>query len=166
MTKRMMFVGMFVTVGACLGFSEEGVAEDRPAADSALLPTAVEAAEAGNKEAAKKYAIATTAAPEAVKVNQPATYRLTITPAEGYVMKVETPFTANLTGSANLALGKNTFGKDDFEDPRAEAKSITTTVTPGSKGKATVDTDVTFFICDEDLCERFKEKTQVAVNVQ
>ena len=122
---------------------------------------------ADDKSAAKKkYAVALGATPAKVVKDKEAKVKVTITPADGYVLKVETPFKAKLSCADGIEITKDSFSAKDFDDPKAAAKSVTTAFKATAAGKAEISADLTFFICNENLCERFKEKPQMSFSVK
>lgn len=129
----------------------------------ACVPSAAAEEEAKKKE--KKYTIAVVAEPQAVVRDKDAKYKITITPKKNFVLKTETPFTAKLTSSTGCKLAKDKFSNKEFDDPKAVAKSVST-VFKAAAGKHEISADLTFFICDETLCERFKEKPQLTFEVK
>jgi hypothetical protein len=114
----------------------------------------------------KEYDIQAKLDPAAVAPNASAKYVLTIAPKAGYKFKVETPFQATLAPSGDLKLAKTAFTSKDFDDPKTDAKSISTTVTAGAAAQQQITADVTFFICSDELCQRFKEKLSLPVVVK
>lgn len=114
----------------------------------------------------QKFTLGVNIEPEAVQKDQSAKVRVTITPASGYVLKVETPFQAKLGGSSGVVLQKTEFSAKDFEDPNASAKSVTTAFKANTPGSASIEADLTFFICNDTLCERFKAKPTVTFAVK
>ena len=113
----------------------------------------------------EKYSIAVVA-PDDLKAGASGTYKLTITPKEGYQLKVETPFKAELTSPTGVKIARDKFGNADFDDPKTAHKSVSTAITPSKSGENHVVADVSFFICNDELCERFKAKPDLAFTVK
>lgn len=130
----------------------------------ACIPSAAAEEETAKKE--KKYSVAVTAEPQDVIKDKDAKYKITITPKEGFVLKTETPFTAKLASSTGCKLAKAKFSSKDFDDPKSVAKSVSTTFKASAAGKHEISADLVFFICNETLCERFKEKPQLTFDVK
>lgn len=116
--------------------------------------------------AKNKYTLEVKSDPAEVKQGAKATYEITITPAEGYVLKVETPFKATLKSSDGLTLEKTKFSAKDFADPKAPSKSVKTAFSASKAGPAEIQADVTFFICNDQLCERFQAEPKLTLSVK
>jgi len=114
----------------------------------------------------KKYTLKVETSPEAVAKAKAATYKITITPKEGFLLKTVTPFKAKLSSSTGIEIAKAAFTAKDFDDPKAAAKSVSTSITCKSAGQNEIDADLTFFICNDELCERFKEKPKLTFAVK
>lgn len=119
----------------------------------------------GDAEEAKPYAVAFTAQ-KTVKVGSAGQCDLTITPAEGYVLKTVTPFKGKLSAPAAIALSKDTYAAKDFVDAKAFAKTITAKFTAKAAGDAAIKADLTFFICNDELCKRYKDASTCAATVK
>ncbi len=115
---------------------------------------------------AKIYSISTTLDKSSIKAGEKANFTLTITPKDGYVMKVDTPFKAILEGTAMVEIARDQFSNKDFADPKAPAKSIKTDFTAVRAGKQSISADLTFFICNDQLCERLKDTAEVEFDVK
>ena len=115
---------------------------------------------------AKGYEITTALDPASVASGGSTKLVLNIAAKAPYVLKNETPFKAVLTTTPGLTLAKGEFTSKDFDDPKAPAKSISTAVTAAAKGPQQITADLTFFLCTEQLCERFKDKVTVPVAVK
>ena len=92
-----------------------------------------------------------------VKTTSVSECNLTITPEDGWVLKTETPFKAELASHENLDLPKVKFTSKDFVDPKASPKTILTSFTAKKAGPHTLNADLTFFICNDTICKRQKD---------
>jgi hypothetical protein len=90
------------------------------------------------------------------KQGKATTYTLTMHPKPGYKIKVETPFKAALSSDKEALFTPSSFTNKDFIDPETPNKSISSLLTPKTKGIHKIKADVTLFVCNEQLCERFK----------
>lgn len=113
---------------------------------------------------AEKYTVAASV-PDGLTVGGQGTYTVTITPKEGYELKVETPFKAQLSSNTGVKIARAQFGNQDFDDPKTAHKSISTPVTPTKAGDNHLAAELTFFICDPQLCERFQAKPELTFSV-
>ena len=114
---------------------------------------------------AKPYSVAFTAK-ETVKVGAPGQCDLTITPAEGHVLKTVTPFKGKLTAPASVALTQDTYAAKDFLDAKAFAKTISAKFTAKEAGESSIKADLTFFICNDELCKRYQDATSCATKAE
>ena len=81
---------------------------------------------------------------------------LTITPKGKQTLKTNTPFKAMVKGSDGVAVSKDKYTAKDFVDEKAEAKTIKTEFTASKAGEGTVNADLTFFLCTDEICKRYK----------
>ncbi len=102
----------------------------------------------------------------AVKAGSESSCKLTIKPAAGHVLKTETPFKAMLKSTETVKVEKEKYTAKDFVDAEATVKSIATKFTAASAGKHTLNADLTFFICNDEVCKRFKDKAACAVEAK
>ena len=116
-------------------------------------------------EDAEPYSVAFTAK-DTVKVGSAGQCSLTITPADGYVLKTVTPFKGKLSAPAAIALTQDTYAAKDFVDAKAFAKTITAKFTAKAAGAADIKADLTFFICNDELCKRYKDASTCAAKVE
>lgn len=119
-----------------------------------------------DKKANKNYTVVATTNPEAVKKDAAATYAITITPKAPWVLKPETPLKITLAPSDGLKVDKTTLTGKDLVDAKAEAKSVTTGVAAGAAGEHKIAADMSFFLCKEDICQRFQDKLETTVTCQ
>ncbi len=117
------------------------------------------------EEKSKRYSIASSVNPTTLKAKSDGTFSITITPAEGFVLKTATPFKAKLVGSEGVELEKVKFSNKDFKDAQAAAKTVETTLKASKAGSHSVKAALTFFVCDDTLCERFKDSADVQFKV-
>ena len=102
----------------------------------------------------------------AIKAGAESSCKLTIKPAAGHVLKTETPFKAMLKGSDGVKVEKEKYTAKDFVDPESAQKSIATKFTAAAAGKHTLNADLTFFVCNDEVCKRFKDKAACAVEAK
>lgn len=114
---------------------------------------------------AKPYSVAFTSK-DTVKVGSAGQCDLTITPAEGHVLKTVTPFKGKLSAPAALALTQDTYAAKDFIDSNAFAKTIAAKFTAKEAGESSIKADLTFFICNDELCKRYQDATSCATKAE
>ena len=102
----------------------------------------------------------------AVKAGAESSCKLTIKPAAGHVLKTETPFKAMLKSTDAVKVAKEKYTAKDFVDAKSLEKSIATKFTAAAAGKHTLNADLTFFICNDEVCKRFKDKAACAVEAK
>ena len=81
---------------------------------------------------------------------------LTITPKGKQTLKTSTPFKAMVKGSDGVAVSKDKYTAKDFVDEKTPAKTIKTEFTASKAGEGTVNADLTFFLCTDEVCKRYK----------
>ena len=85
---------------------------------------------------------------------------MTITPKGKQTLKTNTPFKAMVKGSDGVAVSKDKYTAKDFVDEKAAAKTIKTEFTASKAGEGTVNADLTFFLCTDEIkgsdCKRYK----------
>ena len=81
---------------------------------------------------------------------------LTITPKGKQTLKTNTPFKAMVKGSDGVAVSKDKYTAKDFVDEKTPAKTIKTEFTPSKAGEGSVNADLTFFLCTDEICKRYK----------
>jgi hypothetical protein len=118
------------------------------------------------KKPNKNYTVAATTNPEAVKKDTAATYAITITPKAPWVLKPETPLKITLAPTEGLKVDKTTLTAKDLVDPKTKAKSVQTGVAAGATGEHKIAADMSFFLCKEDICQRFKDKVETTVTCE
>ena len=81
---------------------------------------------------------------------------LTITPKGKQTLKTNTPFKAMVKGSDGVTVSKDKYTAKDFVDEKAAAKTIKTEFTASKSGEGAVNADLTFFLCTDEICKRYK----------
>lgn len=114
---------------------------------------------------AKPYSVAFTSK-DTVKVGAAGQCDLTITPAEGHVLKTVTPFKGKLSAPAAVALSQDTYAAKDFIDAKAFAKTIAAKFTAKEAGESSIKADLTFFICNDELCKRYQDAASCATKAE
>ena len=81
---------------------------------------------------------------------------LTITPKGKQTLKTTTPFKAMVKGSDGVALSKDKYTAKDFVDEKTPEKTIKTEFTAAKAGEGSVNAALTFFLCTDEICKRYK----------
>ena len=81
---------------------------------------------------------------------------LTITPKGKQTLKTTTPFKAMIKGSEGVTPAKEKYTAKDFVDEKTASKTIETEFTPAKAGAGTVNANLTFFLCTDEICKRYK----------
>jgi len=114
----------------------------------------------------ENYTVVAATNPEAVKKDAAATYAITITPKAPWVLKPETPLKITLAPSDGVKVDKTTLTSKDLVDPKTNAKSVETGIAASTVGEHTVAADMSFFLCKEDICQRFRDKLETKITCQ
>lgn len=81
---------------------------------------------------------------------------LTISPKGKWTLKTNTPFKAMVTGSDGVNVSKEKYTAKDFASEKTPAKTINTEFTAAKAGAGTVNANLTFFLCTDEVCKRYK----------
>lgn len=81
---------------------------------------------------------------------------LTITPKGKQTLKTNTPFKAMIQGSDGVTPSKDKYTAKDFVDEKTPSKTIETEFTASKAGEGTVNANLTFFLCTDEICKRYK----------
>jgi hypothetical protein len=120
---------------------------------------------AGTTPPTKPYTVVATILPSEVKVGASAKLEIAVAAQAPYHIKAETPFRAALTPSAGLQIAKAELDAHDFVDAKAETKTAACALTAKQPGAQQVRAELTFFLCTEEMCQRFQEQTVANVRV-
>ena len=116
-------------------------------------------------DATKAYSIDTAGTTTKLKQGAKGQLKVAIKPAEGHYVSPEAPFKITLSAEA-LTVAKTSVSRADLDDPKAKAPSFKVALTaPAKAGDGKVMADVSFFLCNETICEKKTEKVAVAVSV-
>ena len=91
-----------------------------------------------------------------IAAGKAATCALTITPKGKQTLKTNTPFKAMVKGSEGVAVTKEKYTAKDFVDEKTPAKTIETQFTAQKAGAGSVNANLTFFLCTDEICKRYK----------
>ena len=127
-----------------------------------LLAVAVPAAA---NAADKKYSIDFSKTTKSVKPGDKGLFYMHIKPAKGFKVSTEAPLKIKLDSGA-LELHKKKLSVKDAKDKKAEAPEFGVKFGAPTAGETSIDVDATFFVCDENICERKTEKVSVPVAVR
>lgn len=115
------------------------------------------------KESPTPYDVVVATVPTPLVVGSEGRVRLTITPQAPWILKMITPIKVTLMPSAALTLGKTELGKEDIEDPNSAAKTLSTTVKAASAGAHKIDAALSFFLCTDEICQRYETERTIPV---
>ncbi len=115
-------------------------------------------------EAAKPYSIDLGGTTQQVKVGADGKLALHIIPAKGYKVSREAPLKIALAAEG-LELSKAKLGHKDADGEKNTDPKFAVAFTAPKQGEQSIDAKATFFICNENLCERKTEKLKVSVLV-
>lgn len=111
----------------------------------------------------KGYSIET--APLKVKAGEKARASFRIVAAAPSHVSDEAPLKVALT-SPTLKLEKDKLGKEDAVDGKGQSPKFEVPFVAEKKGPATIEANVTFILCNKELCSRETEKVAMSVDVQ
>ncbi|MEE8408615.1 MAG: hypothetical protein V3T05_03325 [Myxococcota bacterium] len=124
-------------------------------------------AHAESKE--KVYSISTATLPEAITTGSDAEFKLTITPNAPWVLKTTTPLKIILEASDGIALVKKKFSNKDIVDEKSDeesdAKSVKAPFKANARGQQKINADLTFFLCTEEICQRYTDEAELSLQI-
>jgi hypothetical protein len=106
----------------------------------------------------KVYTVETATDPSAVAAGSQAVFQITITPKAPWVLKTTTPMKITLEGSDGVKLAKKKLSNKDITDAKNAAKSVKAGFEATHKGSQHIDADMSFFLCTEEICQRYTDK--------
>ncbi|MBI5509527.1 MAG: hypothetical protein HY903_12315 [Deltaproteobacteria bacterium] len=122
-------------------------------------------AEDDKQPADKPYVITPAAQPSPIGVGKPCEYQLTIAPKAPWALKTSTPLKVALRPSDGLKLAKATLSAADVVDPKPEAKTLRTDCEVVKGGTQAVSADLSFFLCTDQICQRYIDKANLQMQV-
>lgn len=92
---------------------------------------------------------------------------VTISAREGWKLSLEAPLSIKFKAPGNITLKKTKLGvKDAAPDKTKQNYAFPTTMTGTGSGAAKVEANITYFMCTEEVCKRFKAKKEVALQIK
>lgn len=116
-------------------------------------------------EKAADYALVVQGDKPSVAVGQTGHATVTIRPKAPWVLKTTTPFEVVVMPSAGLAVDKAKLTSKDFVDPKAADKVLSIAFTAKTKGAQRLGIGLNFFLCTEQVCQRYKDNAEYKVDV-
>ena len=129
------------------------------------LPGRAQAAEEGEAAKEKDYSVLVETAPADLAQNGTGILTVTVKPKAPWALKVTTPFEANLTATAGVELGKPKLTSKDFVDPKATDKQVAAPFSVKAGGAQAIHTALNFFLCTEQVCQRYKEAIETKLQI-
>lgn len=114
---------------------------------------------------AKAYAVETTGTTTALKPGAAGQFKLAIKPAAGHYVSPDAPLKITLAAET-VSVDKTAIARADLDDPKAKSPSLKVGMKSAAAGEGKVTADVSFFLCNEKICEKKTEKVVVAVSVK
>ena len=112
----------------------------------------------------KKYEIDVSETSRQVAKGDRGTFQLRIRAKPGFKVSQEAPLKIALK-SEGLALKKKLLKAKDARNKEWTSPEFAVGFSADESGDQNIDVDAVFFVCDERICERKKEKLSVAVSV-
>lgn len=91
---------------------------------------------------------------------------LALRPAPGVRVQRQAPLQAALRATPGIALRRERLGREDLEDPAAEAPRLVVPFTARAAGPQEVRARLEFFLCGERWCLRQEREAIVRVRVR
>ena len=74
--------------------------------------------------------------------------------------------TVDLTPTEGVALSQKTLTQKDIVDAKTKAKTVATKLTGTAPGDQKISASLTFFLCTDEICQRYKDQTETALKVK
>lgn len=134
----------------------------------AIAPAVAHAAEPAADDKATKddYAIDTSQTSAKLKVNGEGVFSLKITPKNGKKVHAEAPLEVSIVDNANIKPQKGKLGRGDLKEKGATEPEVTTTLRGVKAGAATLEANLSFFLCTDSWCQRMSDRVQIPVTVE
>ncbi|HYD41059.1 MAG TPA: hypothetical protein VEB43_09515 [Anaeromyxobacter sp.] len=116
--------------------------------------------------AAKSYRVDTQGTTLAVPAGGSGTLVLSIVPLDGTKVHPQAPLKIALTGTPGLKLTRDTLGRKDAADPKAEGPRFEVPFTAVAAGAQEARAKVEFYLCADDWCARQTRDVAVAIAVK
>jgi hypothetical protein len=101
----------------------------------------------------KDFTIVAATDPATVKTTADANFTITITPTPPWVLKAETPLKVTLAPSEGVEVATAVLTAKHLDTATG---SVRTGLAAKRTGQHTVAADMSFFLCKEDICQRFR----------
>ena len=115
---------------------------------------------ASAEEGSIPYTLTLNPSPLTVTLGQPATLEVAIEAKAPLKLKQETPFKLVLSGDG-IEPAQERWSAKDFEDPTSPRKVVKATFTPTQANAKTLSVALTFFICSDEACTRYRANPTV-----
>jgi hypothetical protein len=93
-------------------------------------------------------------------LGEPGRCSFTIRPHLPWTLTPNTPFVGSVTATAGLELLKAKLTSKDFADMKPADKTLIIPFNVHELGTQRVTTELSFFLCTEQVCQRFKETVE------
>ena len=117
------------------------------------------------EEKGKVYTVDAITTPDTVTAGNAAELKITITPKAPWVLKTTTPMKVTLEASDGVKLAKKKLSNKDIIDAKSKAKSVKTGF-ESDPGDKKIDAKLSFFLCTEEICQRYTDKAQLSFTCQ
>jgi hypothetical protein len=98
------------------------------------------------------YTVVAVTNPATVKTTADAQFTITITPSPPWLLKAETPLKVSLVPSEGVEVAQEVLTAKHLDTATG---SVRTALAAKTTGQHTVAADMSFFLCKEDICQRF-----------
>ena len=106
-------------------------------------------------------------APEgAIKTGQSGVCKMKIKSIGDWKLKTTTPFKANLKASPKLDMPKKDYSAKDFSDKSENPRILTIGFTSKKAGTHNIEGTLSFFLCTNEVCKRFKANSTCTIDAK
>jgi hypothetical protein len=112
------------------------------------------------------YELDTQATTSTLKVGEDGRFVLKITPKNGKKVHPDAPLEVSLKESGGIKLQKQKLGRADVKDKADLAPEVVGSFRAAKAGPASIEANISFFLCTEAWCQRLTDRVQIAITVE
>ncbi|MDP2341820.1 MAG: hypothetical protein Q8O67_12750 [Deltaproteobacteria bacterium] len=121
---------------------------------------------ADDKATKDDYALDSSGTTAKLKVKGEGPFVLKITPKNGKKVHPDTPLEVTIVDNPAIKPTKQKLGRSDLKEKGAKEPEVATTLRGMKAGPATLEVNVSFFLCTDAWCQRMSDRVQIPIIVE
>jgi hypothetical protein len=101
-----------------------------------------------------------------IEAGRDGSFSLVVRPKNGKKVHPDAPFEVTFKDVKGVRPAKNKLGRGDVVDKAAKAPEVRTTLRAEKAGPASVEANVSFFLCTDAWCQRMSDRVTVALTIE